>query len=102
MARVRDERDAARLPGLEAHGRAGGNVQTKPARGFAIERQRVVDLVEVVVRADLNRTIAGIRDYEHDFRAAGVQLDLAVVDEEFSGNHRGLIEWGCARSRASC
>jgi hypothetical protein len=34
----------------------------------------------VIVGADLDRTIAGVRDRERERRAAAIQLDLAVVD----------------------
>ena len=54
----RDERDGFRVARLEAHRRARGNIEPL-AVGFAtIELQRGVGFDEVVMAADLDRTIA--------------------------------------------
>ena len=45
----------------------------------------------MVVRADLDRTVAGIGDRERHRLAAGIEFDLAVLDEEFAGDHLVLL-----------
>ena len=70
LAGERDELDRARLPGLEAHRGAGRDVEPEAARRRAIERERRVGLGEVIVRADLDRPVAGVRDRQRDRRAA--------------------------------
>lgn len=45
----RDELDGPRLARLETHGGAGGDVEAVAARRFAIERERGIGLVEVIV-----------------------------------------------------
>src|SRR5713226_8951892 len=78
-----------RLTGLEAHGRSGGDIQAEAARLFPIEAERIVGLVEMIMRADLDRPVSSIGDLEGDGRAAGVQLDVARARENFAGNHAG-------------
>ena len=60
--RHRDEPDLAGLAGLEADGGAGGDVEAAAARGGAVEVERRVGLGEMVVRADLDRPVAGVGD----------------------------------------
>ena len=62
VAAERDEHDAALLPRLEAHRGARGDVQAHAVRGRAVEAQRRVGLGEVIVRADLDRPVAGVLD----------------------------------------
>ena len=58
------------------------------AAGFlAVEFQRRIGLEEMVVRTDLDRAVAGVGDGERHGLAAGIELDLAVLDEEFAGDH---------------
>src|SRR4029077_5714261 len=83
----RDELHLAGLAGLEPHRGAGRNVEPHAAGLLALELQRRVGLEEMVVRADLDRTVAGIGDRERHGLAAGIELDLAVLDEEFTGDH---------------
>src|SRR3954463_7352311 len=62
------------------------------APGFlAIELQRRVGLEKMVVRADLDRAVAGVGDRQRHGLAAGIELDLAVLDEEFAGDHSVLL-----------
>ena len=68
LARERHQPDLARLAGLEAHGRAGGDVEAVAARLGAVELQGRVGLGEVVVRADLDRPVAGVGDRQRDRR----------------------------------
>src|SRR5919106_524989 len=86
----RHELDLARLPGLEAHRRAGRDVEATAARSLALELERGVGLEEMVVRADLNRAVAGIRHLQGDRGAVGIESDLAVADQIFAGNHQAL------------
>src|SRR3546814_16598676 len=79
-------RHVARLPRLETHGRAGGNVEPKPARLRAIEVERAVRFGAVIVRADLNRSVAPIGDRPGERRAAGIELNLARLREDLSRN----------------
>ncbi len=86
----RHELDLAGLAGLEADRRAGRNVEPAAAGRGAIERERRVGLEEVVVRADLHRTVAGVGDRERDRLAARVQGDLAVARDDFARDHADL------------
>ena len=79
------------LSGLEAHGGAGRDVQTKTVGRRPIEGERFVGLVEVVVRADLDRPVAGVGHFDADRAAAGVQLDLAGGGLDLSWNHFLLL-----------
>src|SRR6516162_4499552 len=87
LACERDQRDLARLARLEAHGRAGGDIEPHAARLFAIELQRRIGLEKMIVRADLDRPIAAIGDRERNRFAIGIELDLPVLDEHFTWDH---------------
>src|SRR5579863_1150777 len=87
LSRQRDEMHLAGLTGFEPHGGAGGDVEPHAARFLAIEFQRRVGLEEMIVRADLDRAVSGIGNRERDRLPAGVEFDLAVLDEEFAGDH---------------
>ena len=87
-ARERHQADLARLARLEAHGRAGGNVEAAAARLGAVELQGRVGFSEMVVRADLDRPVAGVGDRQRDGGAAGVELDVAGDGDDFAGDMR--------------
>src|ERR1700750_831068 len=87
FSRERDELHVAGLAGLEADGGAGGDVEAHAAGLPAVEFQRGVGLEEMVVRAHLNGTVAGVGHRQRHGLAAGIELDLAVLDEEFAGDH---------------
>src|SRR5262245_49515613 len=87
LARVAHERDVALLTGLEADGRARRDVEAEAARLVAVEDQRVVGLEEVVVRADLDRSIAAVGDPHGHPLAPLVERDLAVEDQHFAWDH---------------
>src|SRR5437868_3910465 len=91
FAGERYELHIAGLAGLKAHRGAGGDVEAHAAGFFPIEFQRRVGLEEMVVRADLDRAVAAIGDRERRGLAAGVEFDLAVLDEEFAGDHDWLL-----------
>ena len=61
-AGIGDEPHLAALPRLETGRGAGRDVEPEPARLLAVERKRRVGLVEMIVRADLDRPVAGIGD----------------------------------------
>jgi hypothetical protein len=77
----------AALSGLEADRRAGGDVEAHAAGGFTIEIKRFVGFMEVIVRADLDRTVAAIGDHQRDGRRAGIELDVARSRENLTGDH---------------
>ena len=64
--------------GIGAHGGAGGDVEPHALGAFAIELQCVVGFEEVIVAADLNRSVAGVRHHDVLRRAAFVEHDVAV------------------------
>src|SRR5262249_59116027 len=82
-----DRRPPARLPRLEAHRRAGSDVEPHAARLFSIELQRRIGLEEMIVRADLDRPIAGVRHRERHGLATGIERNVAGLDEELAGGH---------------
>ena len=81
----RHQVDFARLAGLEAHRRAGGNIEPHAARFLAVEFQRRIGLEEMIVRADLDRPVAACSRPKASRLAAFVELDLAVLDEHSPG-----------------
>ena len=88
LARQRDQLDRARLARLEAHRGAGRDVEPEAARRGAIEGQRRVGLEEVVVRADLDRPVAGVGDRQRDRRAARRSARARRRrTNEFAGDH---------------
>ena len=64
------------LARLEADRRARRDVETVAVGGPAVEHQGAVGLEEVVVAADLDRPVAGVRDRQLDGGAALVERDL--------------------------
>src|SRR5258708_33589039 len=90
LAGERDERDLARLSRFEAHRGAGGDIKPHAARLLAIEFQCRIGLEEMVVRADLNRPVPPIGDRQRHRLAAGIELDLALLDEHFTGDHAAV------------
>src|SRR6516164_759769 len=87
LAREGNELHVTGLAGLETHRGAGRDIEPHAARLLAIEFQRRIGLEEMVVRADLDRPVAGIGDGQRHGLAAGIEFDLAVLDEEFAGDH---------------
>src|SRR5205823_5396581 len=84
---IGDEPHVAALPRLETGRGAGRDVEAAAARLVAVELQGRIGLEEMVMRADLDRPVAGIRDGERDGRAAGVQLDIAIGGKQLPGDH---------------
>src|SRR5829696_8971445 len=73
----RDEPHLAGLAWLEANRRAGRDVEPHAAGPCPVEGQLRIGLEEVVVRADLDRAVAGVRNSERDRLAALVERELA-------------------------
>src|SRR5712671_7598923 len=95
LAGERHELDVAGLPRLEPHRGAGGDIEPHAARLFAVEFQRRIGFEEMIVRADLDRAVAGVGDVKRHGLAAGVEFDLAVLDEEFTGDHSEYLPNCC-------
>src|SRR5215469_13883176 len=88
---IGDEPHGAGLSGLEARRGAGRDVEAEAARLGAVEAERRVGLAEMVVRADLDRPVAGIGDFDLDGLAPLIELDLAGAGDDFSGDHTRLL-----------
>jgi hypothetical protein len=86
-AAVRDEPHFAGLTWLEPHGRSGWNVEAKSNRCVPIEFQRRVCLGEMKVTTNLNRSIAGVRDCEHNGCSVPIQRDVAGGWKNLAGRH---------------
>ncbi|KIU01525.1 hypothetical protein QU38_01175, partial [Staphylococcus aureus] len=87
LAGKRHQPHLAALARLEPHRGAGCDIKAHAARLLAIERQRRIGLAEMVVRADLDRPVAGVGNGQRHGLATGIELDVAVLDEEFAGDH---------------
>src|ERR1700733_3162928 len=79
----RDEGNLARLPRLEADRRARGAIEPHATRSLAVEFQRRIGIKEMIMRADLDRTIARIGNGQCEGLAALVELDFARFDDHF-------------------
>src|SRR5476649_2672885 len=60
LAGERHQLHIAGLAGLEPHRGAGGDVEPHAAGFLAVEFQRRIGLEEMIVRADLDRAVAGV------------------------------------------
>src|SRR5437588_2079586 len=87
LARKGDERDLPGLPRLEADRGAGRDVEAHAAGLLALERERRIGLEEMIMRADLDRPVAGVGDRKLHAGAAGVENDLATLGDDFAGDH---------------
>jgi hypothetical protein len=95
LAGERHQLHAARLAGLEAHRGAGGDVEPKAARRRPVESERRIGLGKVIVRADLDRPVAGVGDDQPEGFAAGVELDVAGWPLRFRRESWALLRAGC-------
>src|SRR5215813_12116903 len=86
-AAVRHEPHLAGLARLEPHSRSRRNVEAISDCCLSIERQRGVRLSEMKVTANLNRSVAGVRDREHDGRPVRIQENLAGSRKKFPWYH---------------
>ena len=87
LAGHRHQGDIALLARLEPHGRAGRDVEPHSASFLSIKLQGGVGFEEMIVRADLSRSVAAIDDRQGYGLAVGIDGDLALADKQFTGNH---------------
>lgn len=93
-----DERDGLGIAGLEAHRRAGRDVEAAAVRELAVEGELGVRLDEVVVAAHLDRAIPSARDRELDAAASRVERHaLALHHEHRPRGTRGVVGGGRVR-----
>src|SRR5215469_1046759 len=86
-AAVRDKRNFTGLSRLEPHRRSRWNVQPTTKGGFSVESKSCVRLGKMVVTADLDRSVACVRDFERNCRSVLVQNDLARCWKNLAGYH---------------
>jgi hypothetical protein len=72
------------LAWLESDSGAGGNIQAKTPSLFAIEVKRGINLVKMIVRADLYLTSTSVVYGERDRLPAGIQLAIAWLCDDFT------------------
>lgn len=89
-----DERDRLGIARLEADRGAGGDVEAEAVRAGAVKLELRVRLDEVVVRADLHRSVALAGDLETDAATALVERDLFLGHDDGAGLLGGLIVGG--------
>src|SRR5262249_1441286 len=77
LADIWHKRNFANLARLKAHGCSGRNVQAISERSFPIKRESSVALGEVVMTADLNRSVAGICHFNKDGGSVSIQDNVA-------------------------
>lgn len=100
VAAKRDQADFARLAGLEAHGGPSGDIEAHATGLFAVKAQAGIGLVEVIVRADLDGTVASIGDFEDNLGGIGIEKDFAGLGDDFAWDHGCLTRLG-ARSHSA-
>lgn len=87
-----DERDGLGVAGLEAHRRAGRDVEAAAVRERAVEGELRVRLDEVVVAAHLYGPVAAARDGEPDAPPALVERHPPVLDHHHgAGGLLGVV-----------
>src|SRR5262249_18191834 len=80
---------------------SGGDIETHAECRIVVELERAVDLVEVEVRADLDRAIARVAHRQPEASPAGVDLDRLVGEEPLAWNHRSPTESDSRRTRVA-
>ncbi len=86
------QRHGAGLARLEAHRRAGRNVQPEPAGHGTIKVQGRIGFKKMVVRADLDRPISGIGHGDLTGRPTDVQLQITLGNLNLAWNHDGSLD----------
>src|SRR5271169_2074791 len=81
-----DQAHDAALAGLEANRGSGRDVEPEALRLPAIELERRVGLEEMIVRADLDRPVAGIGDLDRHRFAPLVHGDVAGFGHHLARN----------------
>src|SRR6185369_17943829 len=87
IAGERDQRDVARLSGFEPHCGAGSDIEAHATGLLALELQGRVGFEKMVMRANLNWSVAAVGDGNRHSLASRIELDLAVLDELFARDH---------------
>src|SRR5438105_9094915 len=87
ISREGDERHLPDLPRLEADRGAGRDVEAHAAGFLALERERRIGLEEMIMRADLDRPVAGIGDRKLHAQPAGIERDVAVLRDDLARDH---------------
>src|SRR4029077_13019369 len=72
-ARVRDQPNFTRLAWLEAHSCSRRNVQAISKSRLSIESESCVRLGEMIVTADLDRSVARVRHSDRDRRSTPIK-----------------------------
>src|SRR5579872_2266033 len=80
LARKRHELHVAGLAGLETDRGPRGDIEPHAAGLLAIELERRIGLEEMIMRSDLDRAITRVGYRQRHRLAAGIELDLAVLD----------------------
>src|SRR5919109_1257199 len=84
-ASERDQRHLTGLSRLEAHRGASRDIEAHTSSFISVEGEARVRLKEVIVRADLDRTVTGVSDSERHTLPAFVEGDLAVGPGHLAG-----------------
>jgi hypothetical protein len=88
--------DVALLARLEAAGGARWNIKAHAASPGALESQRRIDLEEVIVTADLDGPVPGIRNTQHHDGTALIERDFTVRCQYLTWDH-GTWDHGAHR-----
>lgn len=89
LARIGHHLDLLLIARLETDGRRGGDVEMTAESGVAVELQIAVDLEEMEMRTDLNRTVARVAHDEFRCFATGVVFD-GVAHQNHAADCDGL------------
>src|SRR5690606_6799422 len=76
------------------------DIETLTACALAIEIERRIRLEETVVRADLYRPVAAVRNRQHRDGGTGIELDPVVAAQDLAGNQRPRHASQSARAAA--
>jgi len=87
LAAKRDEVHFFFLARFKADGRSGRDIEAHSARGGPVKFESGVHLEEMIMTADLNRTVAGMAHYQRTYRPAGVQFNFRAIEEELTRVH---------------
>src|SRR6266567_9178281 len=79
--------DFATLTGFKTNSGARRDIEPHPTRLRAVEDQRRIGFVEMIMAAYLNGTVARIRDRKGHARETSVELNGTAGRQDFPGNH---------------
>src|SRR5258707_4309614 len=75
-------------PRFKPHGGTSRNIEAHAESGGPVELHRLVDLEEMEVRSDLDRSVAGIQSLQFDRAAARIKINAAVARSDDTGVFR--------------